>query len=95
MRSFKDGDVITVEPFRASAFPLIKDLVVDRSAFDKIQQSGGYISVRTGAAPDANSIPVPKGDADLAMDAAIVKVSEKLQIQFAQKLLPDVEAVSR
>ena len=70
MRSFKDGDVITVEPFRASAFPLIKDLVVDRSAFDKIQQSGGYISVRTGAAPDANSIPVPKGDADLAMDAA-------------------------
>ncbi|MCF7760324.1 MAG: succinate dehydrogenase/fumarate reductase iron-sulfur subunit [Cephaloticoccus sp.] len=70
MRSFKDGDVITVEPFRAAAFPLIKDLVVDRSAFDKIQQAGGYISVRTGAAPDANSVPVAKADADLAMDAA-------------------------
>lgn len=70
MRSFKDGDVIIVEPFRAAAFPLIKDLVVDRSAFDKIQQAGGYISVRTGAAPDANAIPVPKAAADLAMDAA-------------------------
>jgi succinate dehydrogenase / fumarate reductase, iron-sulfur subunit len=70
MRSFKDGDVITVEPFRAAAFPLVKDLVTDRSAFDKIQQAGGYITVRTGAAPDANSIPVPKADADLAMDAA-------------------------
>jgi len=70
MRSFREGDVIVVEPFRARAFPLIKDLVVDRSAFDKIQQAGGFISVRTGAAPDANSIPVPKDDADLAMDAA-------------------------
>ncbi|MDB6093650.1 MAG: ferredoxin [Verrucomicrobia bacterium] len=70
MRSFTDGDVIVVEPFRARAFPLIKDLVVDRSAFDKIIQAGGFISVRTGAAPDANSIPVPKPDADLAMDAA-------------------------
>jgi succinate dehydrogenase / fumarate reductase iron-sulfur subunit len=70
MRSFKDGDVIVVEPFRARAFPLIKDLIVDRTAFDKIQQAGGFITVRTGAAPDANSIPVPKADADLAMDAA-------------------------
>jgi succinate dehydrogenase / fumarate reductase iron-sulfur subunit len=70
MRSFNDGDIIVVEPFRARAFPLVKDLVVDRSAFDKIQQAGGFISVRTGAAPDANSIPVPKADADLAMDAA-------------------------
>jgi succinate dehydrogenase / fumarate reductase iron-sulfur subunit len=70
MRSFKDGDVIVVEPFRARAFPLIKDLIVDRTAFDKIQQAGGFITVRTGAAPDANSIPVPKSDADLAMDAA-------------------------
>src|SRR5436190_19540838 len=70
MRSFQDGDEIVVEPFRAKAFPLIKDLVVDRKAFDKIQQAGGFISVRTGAAPDANSIPVPKEDADLAMDAA-------------------------
>ncbi len=70
MRSFKDGDVIVVEPFRARAFPLVKDLVVDRAAFDQIIQAGGFISVRTGAAPDANSIPVPKPDADLAMDAA-------------------------
>ncbi len=70
MRSFKDGDIIVVEPFRARAFPLIKDLVVDRTAFDKIQQAGGFITVRTGAAADANSILVPKEDADLAMDAA-------------------------
>jgi succinate dehydrogenase / fumarate reductase, iron-sulfur subunit len=70
MRAFHDGDIIVVEPFRAAAFPLIKDLVVDRTSFDKIMQAGGFISVRTGAAPDANSIPVPKEDADLAMDAA-------------------------
>jgi len=70
MRSFNDGDLICVEPFRAKAFPLIKDLVVDRKAFDRIQHAGGFISVRTGAAPDANSIPVPKENADLAMDAA-------------------------
>jgi len=70
MRSFRDGDEIVIEPFRAAAFPLIKDLVVDRSAFDRIQQAGGYISVRTGSAPDANAIPVPKENADLAMDAA-------------------------
>ncbi len=70
MRTFKEGDVIIVEPFRARAFPLVKDLVIDRSAFDKIQQAGGFVTVRTGAAPDANSIPVPKADADLAMDAA-------------------------
>lgn len=70
MRSFQDGETITVEPFRAKAFPLIKDLVVDRSAFDRIIQAGGFISVSTGSAPEANSIPVPKQDADLAMDAA-------------------------
>lgn len=70
MRSFKDGDVICVEPFRAKAFPLIKDLVVDRKAFDRIQQAGGFISVRTGSAPEANNMPVPKDNADLAMDAA-------------------------
>ncbi|MBA3850446.1 MAG: succinate dehydrogenase [Opitutus sp.] len=70
MRSFQDGDTILVEPFRARAFPIQKDLMTDRSAFDAIQQAGGFISVRTGAAPDANSIPVPKEDADLAMDAA-------------------------
>lgn len=70
MRNFKDGDEITVEPFRARPFPLIKDLVVNRRAFDSIIQSGGFISVRTGAAPDANSIPIDKGTADMAMDAA-------------------------
>jgi len=70
LRSFRDGDTITVEPFRAAAFPLIKDLVVDRSAFDRIMQAGGFISVNTGNAPDANAIPVPKPVADRAMDAA-------------------------
>lgn len=70
MRSFSDGDTITVEPWRASAFPVIKDLVVDRSSFDRIIQSGGYISVNTGGVPDANEIPIPKKDADKAMDAA-------------------------
>lgn len=70
MRSFESGDTITVEPFRAKAFPVIKDLVTDRAALDKIVQAGGYISVRTGSAPDANSIPVSKDCADLAMDAA-------------------------
>ena len=70
MRSFKQDDVITIEPFRAKPFPVIKDLIVDRSAFDKIQQAGGYVSVRTGAACDANAIPVPKDAAELAMDAA-------------------------
>ena len=70
MRSFRDGDVVTVEPFRAAAFPVIKDLVVDRSAFDRIQQAGGFITARAGSAPDANALPVPKPDADLAMDAA-------------------------
>ncbi len=70
LRSFRDGDTITVEPWRARAFPVIKDLVVDRSAFDKIIQAGGYISVNTGGAPDGNTIPVPKLISDQAMDAA-------------------------
>jgi len=71
MRMFKDGDTITIEPFRAAAFPVIKDLVVDRSAFDRIQQAGGYISVNTsGNTQDANSIPISKHAADEAMDAA-------------------------
>ena len=71
MRKFKDGDTIFIEPFRAKAFPVIKDLVVDRSAFDRIQQSGGYISVNTsGNTQDANSIPINKDDADTAFDAA-------------------------
>ena len=71
MRMFKDGDTITIEPFRAASFPVIKDLVVDRTAFDRIQHAGGYISVNTsGNTQDANSIPIPKQDADNAMDAA-------------------------
>ena len=71
MRMFKDGETITIEPWRAKAFPVIKDLVVDRTAFERIQQAGGYISVNTsGNTQDANSIPIPKHDADLSMDAA-------------------------
>lgn len=70
MRKFKDGDEINIEPWRAKAFPVIKDLVVDRSSFDRIMQSGGYISIRTGAAQDANALPISKKNADLAMDAA-------------------------
>ncbi len=70
LRKFTDGDEITIEPWRAAAFPIIKDLSVDRSAFDRIIEAGGYITVATGSAPDANLIPVPKPVADAAMDAA-------------------------
>ena len=70
MRSFKDGDTIYIEPWRASAFPVIKDLIVNRAAFDRIIQSGGFISVSTGSAPDGNAIPIAKDKADLSMDAA-------------------------
>ncbi|MBI5883580.1 MAG: succinate dehydrogenase/fumarate reductase iron-sulfur subunit [Elusimicrobia bacterium] len=70
MRKFKEGDVITAEPFRAKAFPIVKDLVVDRSALDRVMSCGGFISINTGAAQDANSILVPKDDAEKAMDAA-------------------------
>ena len=70
MRHFKDGETITIEPWRAAAFPVIKDLVVDRSSFERIQQAGGYISVNTGNAVDANAIPIPKDDADDAFAAA-------------------------
>jgi succinate dehydrogenase / fumarate reductase iron-sulfur subunit len=70
MRNFQDGQTITVEPWRAKAFPVIRDLVVDRSAFDRIIQAGGFISVRTGGTPDANAIPIAKEIADRAMDAA-------------------------
>jgi len=70
MRTFHDGDSITVEPWRAKAFPVIKDLVVDRSAFDRIMAAGGFVSVRTGGVPDANAIPIPKPVAEEAMDAA-------------------------
>jgi len=70
MRSFNDGDTIVIEPWRARALPVVKDLMVDRSAFDKIIEAGGYINVNTGNAPDANEILIPKENADLAMDAA-------------------------
>lgn len=70
MRSFSDGETITIEPWRASAFPVVKDLVVDRTAFDRIQQAGGYVNVNTGGVPDANLIPIAKKLADEAMDAA-------------------------
>lgn len=70
MRSFKNGDTITVEPWRAAPFPVVKDLVVDRGAFDRIMQTGGFVSVKTGGVPDANAIPIPKRDADAAFDAA-------------------------
>jgi succinate dehydrogenase / fumarate reductase, iron-sulfur subunit len=70
MRKFTNGDTIWIEPFRAKAFPIVRDLIVDRSAFDRIIASGGYIDVRTGSAVDANSLPIPKADADSAFDAA-------------------------
>ncbi|HLW34761.1 MAG TPA: succinate dehydrogenase/fumarate reductase iron-sulfur subunit [Chthoniobacterales bacterium] len=70
MRKFKDGDTIVIEPFRLKSFPIVKDLVVDRSAFDRIVQAGGFISARTGSAPEANSILVSKPDADVSMEAA-------------------------
>jgi len=70
MRKFNDGEEIFVEPFRAKAFPVVKDLVVDRSALDRIQQAGGYVGVSTGQAPDANAIPISKFEADMAFDAA-------------------------
>jgi succinate dehydrogenase / fumarate reductase iron-sulfur subunit len=71
MRTFHDGETITIEPWRAQAFPVIRDLVVDRSAFDRIQQAGGYVSVNTGGVPDANMIPIPKKIADEAFDSAV------------------------
>ena len=70
MRKFKDGDTIVIEPWRAKAFPVVKDLVVDRSSLDRIIEAGGYVSVKTGGTPDANLIAIPKEDADIAMDAA-------------------------
>ena len=70
MRNFNDGDTIVIEPWRAKAFPVVKDLIVDRNAFEDIQQAGGYVSVNTGSAPDANAIPIPKDHADWAMDNA-------------------------
>ena len=71
MRQFKDGEEISIEPFRAKAFPVVRDLIVDRSSFDRIQKAGGYISVNTGSAPSANALPVPKKQADEAFSAAL------------------------
>jgi succinate dehydrogenase / fumarate reductase iron-sulfur subunit len=70
MRQFRDGQEVWIEPWRARAFPVIKDLIVDRSAFDRVLQAGGFVTVRAGSAPDGNAIAVPKRDADRAMDAA-------------------------
>ena len=70
MRSFQDGETLTIEPWRAKSFPIVKDLVVNRQSFDKIMESGGYVSVKTGGAPDANAIPIFKEDADEAFDSA-------------------------
>ncbi len=70
MRKFKDGDTVTIEPWRSAGFPVIKDLIVDRSAFDKVLQAGGFVSINTGGVPDGNAIPIGKVEADLAMDAA-------------------------
>ena len=70
MRNFKNGDVLVIEPFRSRAFPIKKDLIIDRSAFDRIIQSGGYVSVNTGGTPDGNALPIPANTAELAMDAA-------------------------
>src|SRR6185295_6205634 len=70
MREYKNKDTIVIEPWRAKAFPVVKDLIVDRSAFDRIVQAGGFISVKTGSAPEANTIPVTRENADTAMDAA-------------------------
>lgn len=70
MRHYQDGETITIEPWRAKAFPVLKDLIVDRTSFDRIIQAGGYVSVSTGSAPDANALPIPKKQADISMDAA-------------------------
>jgi succinate dehydrogenase/fumarate reductase-like Fe-S protein len=91
LRLFSDGDEIVVEPFRAAGFPLVKDLVVDRSTFDRIIQSGGYITAPTGAAPDANSILVPKDDADRAMDAAACIGCGRVRCRVPERCRPAVD----
>ena len=89
MRSFSDGETITIEPWRAAAFPVVKDLVVDRSAFDRIIQAGGYVSVNTGGVPDANEIPIPKVIADEAFDAAerLLPIARRIEIFGRQERL--------
>ena len=78
MRHFQDGQTIMIEPWRAKSFPILRDLVVDRGAFDRIIAAGGFVSVNTGGAPDANAVPIPKTDADLAMDSAAGIIRQKL-----------------
>ena len=101
MRKFNDGETITVEPWRSAGFPVIRDLTVDRQAYDKIMQAGGFVSVNTGGVPDANAIPIPKKDADLAMDAAACKNGSAMLFVSAKvsqlALLPQgkVEAARR
>ena len=101
MRRFHDGETITIEPWRSAGFPVIRDLMVDRTAYDKIMQAGGFVSVNTGGVPDANAIPIPKKDADLAMDAAACKNGSAMLFVSAKvsqlALLPQgrVEAARR
>ena len=101
MRKFHDGETITIEPWRSAGFPIIRDLTVDRQAYDKIMQAGGFVSVNTGGVPDANAIPIPKKDADLAMDAAACKHGSAMLFVSAKvsqlALLPQgrVEATRR
>ena len=101
MRKFHDGETITIEPWRSAGFPIIRDLTVDRQAYDKIMQAGGFVSVNTGGVPDANAIPIPKKDADLAMDAAACKNGSAMLFVSAKvsqlALLPQgrVEATRR
>ena len=101
MRRFHDGETITIEPWRSAGFPVIRDLMVDRYAYDKIIQAGGFTSVNTGGVPDANAIPIPKKDADLAMDAAACKNGSAMLFVSAKvsqlALLPQgkVEAARR
>ena len=101
MRRFHDGETITIEPWRSAGFPVIRDLMVDRTAYDKIMQVGGFVSVNTGGVPDANAIPIPKKDADLAMDAAACKNGSAMLFVSAKvsqlALLPQgrVEAARR
>ena len=101
MRRFKDGETITVEPWRSAGFPVIRDLMVDRRAYDKIMQAGGYVSINTGGVPDANAIPISKEKADLAMDAAACKNGSAMLFVSAKvsqlALLPQgqVEAARR
>ena len=101
MRKFHDGETITIEPWRSAGFPIIRDLTVDRQAYDKIMQAGGFVSVNTGGVPDANAIPIPKKDADLAMAAAACKNGSAMLFVSAKvsqlALLPQgrVEATRR